>query len=87
MRKEGAKQKPTDPDEPPPILASEGFICRLANGIEEVRVLVVEVGVLGPCDIYFGVIEASNTVWDWASSGFCIRCSESGLAPHTGKKA
>jgi len=35
MRKERAKHELTDADKPPPILASKGFICRLADGIEE----------------------------------------------------
>jgi hypothetical protein len=72
VRIEGAIQTLTIANEPPPILASEGLVCRLTDGIEETCASIVEVGMLGPCDVYFWVVEASDAVGDWTGSGFCV---------------
>lgn len=72
VRKERAKQNLTNTNEPPPILASEGSVCRLIDRIEEPCVPVIEVRMLRPCDVCFWVIEASDAVGDWAGSGFCV---------------
>jgi hypothetical protein len=48
VRKEGAEQELTDTNKPPPVLAPESFVCRLADGICPSCISIIEMGMLGP---------------------------------------